>query len=456
MPWTVKDVDRHKKGLSPSQKRKWVSIANAVLRTCKAQGGGKSCEGKAIRIANSKFNDKEIKMAREIPQGATILLDEGQGCQAFAEFKEGEKTKIKMVAYSGKIIKNHWYWGDLAIDLEGMKFPKSKYPILEEHMSNRKIGFTPKPIVDEKGQLVLPEDAELVETEYADEFVRLSKQGFPYQSSISARPTRVERLEEGAKSKVNGFTMVGPASIWRESIFKEASVCLFGADDKTKSQAFGDPIEMEFSESVIPAEGSDHKPRKIIKNTEGGEKSMNLEELKKEHPDLVNEIVDETTQSLTAKFDKEKENLQAQISQKDKDVESLSEKVLDLEKREAIRSEAELKTEANEIWKDKLSKSQIPERLYTKVMPHVNHEKFVENGVLNQESFIEAIDAEIKDWESKVPADTVQGSSFSKKSVDSTEEGASQEDAQKFKEENESIANRLLGHVGQKPQKKEE
>jgi uncharacterized protein YdaT len=50
MPWTVADVDRHKKGLSAEQKKKWVSIANAVLKDT-------GDEGRAIRIANSKVNE---------------------------------------------------------------------------------------------------------------------------------------------------------------------------------------------------------------------------------------------------------------------------------------------------------------------------------------------------------------------------------------------------------------
>lgn len=54
MPWDVADVDRHKRGLSTEQKRKWVEIANAVLRSCQEQGGGDECEAQAIKIANSQ------------------------------------------------------------------------------------------------------------------------------------------------------------------------------------------------------------------------------------------------------------------------------------------------------------------------------------------------------------------------------------------------------------------
>ncbi len=45
MPWTAKDADKFKKGLSPKQKRKWAAIANSAL---KRTGN----EGIAIKSAN--------------------------------------------------------------------------------------------------------------------------------------------------------------------------------------------------------------------------------------------------------------------------------------------------------------------------------------------------------------------------------------------------------------------
>jgi len=55
MPWTTADVEKHKKGLSDEGKKRWVSIANGVLKSCMSDGGSEGdCAGKAIRIANSK------------------------------------------------------------------------------------------------------------------------------------------------------------------------------------------------------------------------------------------------------------------------------------------------------------------------------------------------------------------------------------------------------------------
>lgn len=58
MPWSKSDVDNFKSGLSDSQKERWVSIANSILRECLDNGGTQEdCESKAIRIANSRIDE---------------------------------------------------------------------------------------------------------------------------------------------------------------------------------------------------------------------------------------------------------------------------------------------------------------------------------------------------------------------------------------------------------------
>lgn len=53
MPWTVSDVDAHKKGLNSDQKRQWVAVANSVLKRCMDNGGSEeTCAISAIRQAN--------------------------------------------------------------------------------------------------------------------------------------------------------------------------------------------------------------------------------------------------------------------------------------------------------------------------------------------------------------------------------------------------------------------
>ncbi len=59
MPWSIEDVEKHKKGLSEADKKKWVAIANSVLKQCQEKNG-KDCDGMAIRVANSKTGERSI------------------------------------------------------------------------------------------------------------------------------------------------------------------------------------------------------------------------------------------------------------------------------------------------------------------------------------------------------------------------------------------------------------
>ncbi|MBS3741525.1 MAG: hypothetical protein KGY74_05340 [Candidatus Cloacimonetes bacterium] len=62
MPWKIEDVDKHKKGLALDQKKKWIRIANNVREKCIIDGGSeKECDAKAIRIANSEFQEEKMK-----------------------------------------------------------------------------------------------------------------------------------------------------------------------------------------------------------------------------------------------------------------------------------------------------------------------------------------------------------------------------------------------------------
>jgi hypothetical protein len=422
VPWTASDAKRFKKGLTSAQAAKWAKIANAALKSCQAKGG-KNCEASAIKIANSKFiqqSEGPMKKDQELAKGALRFID--HGCHAHVELveKDGKSVpKLNMVAYSGGVIKDHWYWNDLAIDLEGIQFKQSKFPVLEDHLNERKIAVIGKPIVED-GKLKAPENAKFLSTEASEEFQKLSQEGFPYQSSIYAKPSVVERLEEGATSKVNGMTIKGPASIWRKCEFKEMSVCVFGADSKTRASAFSRE-EMEynsFSESTIPAESLSKENAPILKRREV-KKIMNKEELKETYPDLLKEITAEAVSSAVSaaekKFNAEKDELSTQVETLKESNEKLSGKVLVLEKKDVIRAESELKSQAQKIWNSKLTESTIPEHVWDKVSQHVSHIKFVSEGVLDVEKFSEAIDGEIKDWEGKGVTSSVLGTGFSQK-----------------------------------------
>lgn len=93
MPFKVSDVDKYKKGLNSSQKKKWVEIANSILNDCIDNGGSdKTCAPKAIRIANSKFSLEGKYMTKEIkkvPKDVCSFSDNG-GKFMFSENENGE------------------------------------------------------------------------------------------------------------------------------------------------------------------------------------------------------------------------------------------------------------------------------------------------------------------------------------------------------------------------------
>ena len=406
MPWTVKDVDSKKKGLTPAQKKKWVSIANSVLKSCKAKGG-KNCDAQAIKVANSKFEERAMAhedTGTKVPKGALRFVGEGQ--QAFAESEEGKSPKMKMTVYNGKIIKDHWYWDDLAIDLDGMKFSAGKFPILENHDTRRKIAFhSGKPDISDNKLELYPEKVKFVDTEHSAEFIKLSGDGFPYQASMYAKPTEIQRLSKDETTDVNGFKMKGPGTVWRKCQFKEASVCVFGWDSETKASAFS-------REALEEVDYVENKLEEDKFEEEGGE-IMNLSELKTTHPDLVAELSAEvtaaTTVALSTEFDKERAKFTAEKAALEDKNANAEDRLAGLEKKDALREERERETTADRMWSEKLSVSGISSHLFDKVKRMVSFTKFIKDDALDTVAFATAIDGEIADWEKRTASDTVSG-----------------------------------------------
>lgn len=393
MPWSVSDVDKHKKGLSPADKKKWVNIANGIYKDCLARGGtDSSCAPKAIRITNSKFTEENMQTLK-LTKGALCFTEVGSLAKV-EQFEDGKIKKLSMTAYSGKIIPNHWYWGDLAIDTNGMKFAKPQLPILHDHMTDEKIGFGTF-VINDKHEVVADETT-FVDTPFAEEFIKLSGQGFPYEASIQGKPTKIVRLAEGEVTEVNGYTMKGPGTVWRESVLKECSVCTFGADGNTKS------VAMSENEDVIV-------DVKETKKSSKGESDMKLDELKTAHPELFAEVIllgkVEGKTEAESSFAEAKTELEAKITALTADKTSLSAtvqetatKVLGLEKQETLRKEQGILLSVEQIFSEIMVKSEIPERLRPKIRKQINHEVFVKDEKFDTEAFAAAVTKELADW----------------------------------------------------------
>lgn len=394
---------------------------------------------------------KKEKM--KVPQNALYFREPmGEGALQFKE--DGDRKSFSMVAYSGSVIKDHWYWGDLAMDVEGMTFMRRAFPILEEHFRDLKIGFSntkPKAV----NHALVIEDAVLLSNDTARSFYQNAKEGFPYEASISIRPTVIERLLEGESVEVNGYKFKGPGTVFRKGLVREASVCTFGYDSKTSVSVFNDTEEKELYIEVFSDYDKEEDATQSIvelkdatsegdvkKNEEGGRQTMTLAELREKYPELFKDLdaETETLRNDLADRDRKITVLEEANAQLKEDNSVMGERVAKLEKSETIRTERELKAIANDIFTGMLSDSNIPERLYPKVKAQVNHGKFVQDGKFDEEAFAEACKKEIESWEADLSEaykgrTTVQGMSQPRDGGNSKEE------------KNEKLVDRMLSHV---------
>ena len=91
-----------------------------------------------------------------IPKAALRFKEEEEPVEILTS-QEGEKTKrrkFSMVAHSGRVMLNHWLWGNLAIDLSGVSIGREKKPALRDHDSDRIVGWTEGINIDEKRGIV--------------------------------------------------------------------------------------------------------------------------------------------------------------------------------------------------------------------------------------------------------------------------------------------------------------
>jgi len=376
----------------------------------------------------------------KVPSNAFSLIDHNARAEVFSE-GEGKKPKLKMTAYSGKIIPNHFWWGDLALDVSGMKCAKKRLPILSDHETDKKIGFTDNVITENNEIVIDSERTQFVDTEYANEFIKLSQEGFPYESSVRMYPLRIQRLQEKESAEVNGYTMKGPGTIIREWHLKEASVCVFGYDAHTNSKVFNEKVDLTYVD--VSNESNNFNLKEV--------KKMDKETLMKEHPELYaemqKEVKDAVTAELTAQFTKEKDTLTAEIASVKDEKKAVDARVLDLEKRDDLRTIRENKLESERIWSEELADSKIPETFYSRLKKYVPVDSFIVNQILDVVKFTEAVNKEIKEWETDGVTKEVLGFGSGNKRE---EEDFS---LTEVKNENEKVSNSLLELAGQKIKK---
>lgn len=331
----------------------------------------------------------------KIPKKACLMngVDDGR-CAFSIQQTVDDAPKVTILGYSGGVIENHWWWGNLIISTEGMSFPKDTYPVLIDHDTDRRIGFSQKPTIGKDGSLSI-EVSQVLDNDEATRFIADSKAGFPFQASIRVRPTKIRQLDKGDSMFVNGREFVGPGTVFVESTYQEVSACVFGWDSNTSSAAFADDAD-SISAYVYKEE----------ENT----MSFNVEEWKKEDPQgyaaFCESVRKEAAAPLEAELAKKNEAI-AELTKANEEGKSannaLEARLAKLERDNALRTENDRRAAFSKTIAD--AATCLPEHLRGKFARMFNIEDYrTEGGDIDAEKLSAAIAKEKEEWQSAFSA----------------------------------------------------
>lgn len=160
----------------------------------------------------------------------------------------------KMLAHTGQVV-SRW-WGRLVLDMDGAQF-QQKLALLKDHDTAQPIGYSTSIERTKKG---IEARGKLLTSDLADEVLKYSREGFPWQASLMAVPSVTEDVQAGATAKVNGREVQGPLTIFRKWQMHELTLTVLGADSNTTTEAFGADSAVEFDMTVTKKDAPATQP----------------------------------------------------------------------------------------------------------------------------------------------------------------------------------------------------
>lgn len=176
------------------------------------------------------------KRKLRVPKDALVL---DVGTVAFADDPAGDApggaVPVVLTARGGDAVE-HWFWGRVVHDLAGMRIHKPRLALDYNHDPDRLIGYLDQ--FDTSGGALVARGALLPgESPTAAEILALARAGVPYEASIFfSGPLRFEELSDGARAKVNGREVTGPATILRQWSLRGVAICPHGVDRDTAAR----------------------------------------------------------------------------------------------------------------------------------------------------------------------------------------------------------------------------
>ena len=230
----------------------------------------------------------------------------------------GDVRPVRLTAFTGQPMK-HWWYGACIFDRDGFRASSEQITIDYDHNPSEELGyldrFSGNPELICEGALIpFGQDR-------AAQIIHKAKNGRKYQCSVTVDEyLRTEYLEEGMTAQVNGQTVQGPITIFREYSIMGVAITPYATDKGTDTEIFKhkEPNNM----------ATDDKTKEPIKTD-------NSRELFKKFNKLFGPVkaakyfADDLTEDEAK--DKYTEEVQEEVAQLEAEIKEKDEKIADLE-----------------------------------------------------------------------------------------------------------------------------
>lgn len=172
-----------------------------------------------------------------------------------AKAAEGSSLKFNLIANTGRPMNLPEYEHPVIVDLKGVQFDKPVTPVIMDHDPTKRIGHTLSQKVDAVSGVIQAVGVKSSSTDDATKFENDLLANYPFQVSIGAKIIKAVFVPEGKSVNVNSTTYQGPLIISRQTLVRELSVCVLGADSGTSvSIAASDKSFLTLSIEEVPME----------------------------------------------------------------------------------------------------------------------------------------------------------------------------------------------------------
>jgi hypothetical protein len=214
--------------------------------------------------------------------------------------REGGPTRsFSGVAYGGGVVRDHSWFDAVVFDLSTTKAP-DKMPVLLEHKSGDIVGYTER--VEIGGDIKV--SGKVFAREAGQKVADMADEGFPWQMSVRIYPETISEYSERETVTVNGVRHQGPITVLRDSLIREVSFCVLGADRETTANIFNlQERDMQHGETN-PAAGAVSRDLALqALSDEKNEFRAQADEAKSQHARLLAEHADLKGQFQSLQFE---------------------------------------------------------------------------------------------------------------------------------------------------------